>query len=140
MNLTRVVLASVGGFVAYFVFGGLGFILLPSLKNEFKKYPAVYRSHESIMSTMPWGMAAMLIAIFAVALMYAFAYHGGSGVVEGTRFGALIGLFVLGAFVVHNYVNLNIGLKLTLQQSVIYFVQWVIVCLVIGLIYRPVKP
>jgi hypothetical protein len=39
--------------------------------------------------------------------------------------------------VVHNYVNLNIGLKLTIQQSIAYFVQWVIVGIVIALIYRP---
>jgi hypothetical protein len=38
---------------------------------------------------------------------------------------------------VHNYVNLNIGLKGTLQQGVAYFVEWVIVGLVIGMIYRP---
>jgi hypothetical protein len=65
-------------------------------------------------------------------------YRGGSGVIEGIRFGALIGLFAIGSFVMHNYVNLQIGLKLTVQQAVAYFVEWVIVGLVIGLIYRPV--
>ena len=50
-------------------------------------------------------------------------YSGGRGVVEGARFGALIGVFAIGSFVVHNYVNLNIGLKLTVQQSIAYFVQ-----------------
>jgi hypothetical protein len=38
---------------------------------------------------------------------------------------------------VHNYVNLNIGLKLTLEQSGAYFVEWVVTSIVIGLIYRP---
>jgi hypothetical protein len=38
---------------------------------------------------------------------------------------------------VHNYVNLNIGLKLTIQQSIAYFVQWVLVGIVIGLVYKP---
>jgi hypothetical protein len=36
-----------------------------------------------------------------------------------------------------NYVNLQIGGKLTLQQAVAYFIEWVIVGTVIGLIYRP---
>jgi hypothetical protein len=40
---------------------------------------------------------------------------------------------------VHNYVNLNIGLTLTLQQAVAYFVKWVVTGIVIGLIYRPVR-
>jgi hypothetical protein len=42
--------------------------------------------------------------------------------------------------VVHNYVNLNIGLKLTLQQAAAYFVEWLVVGTVIGLIYRPATP
>jgi len=44
---------------------------------------------------------------------------------------------VVCAFVLHNYVNLNIGLKLALEQAVAYFLQWTIVGIVIGLIYRP---
>jgi hypothetical protein len=38
---------------------------------------------------------------------------------------------------VHNYVNLNIGSKLTLEQSIAYFVEWVVTGIVVGLIYRP---
>ena len=37
----------------------------------------------------------------------------------------------------HNYVNLQIGGSLTVQQAIAYFVEWVVVGLVIGLIYRP---
>ena len=44
---------------------------------------------------------------------------------------------VVCAFVLHNYVNLNIGLKLALEQAVAYFVQWTIVGIIIGLIYKP---
>jgi hypothetical protein len=137
MNYTRVALAALGGFVAYFILGGLFFALVPSMKNEFQKYPAVYRSQEGIKSTMPFGMAAMFVAITALAVIYAMLYQGGSGLAAGARFGALIGIFSIGSFVVHNYVNLNIGGKLTLQQSIAYFVEWLIVGIVIGLIYRP---
>src|ERR1700733_8192898 len=51
-------------------------------------------------------------------------HQGGSGITEGARLGVLIGIFVVCAFVLHNYVNLNIGLKLALGQAVAYFVQW----------------
>ena len=54
--------------------------------------------------------------------------------------GSLIGTFFVGAFVVHNYVNLNIGLKLTVQQAVAYFLEWLIVGIVIGVVYRPSTP
>jgi hypothetical protein len=137
MNVSRVALASVGGFVAYFAFGGFVFGLVPRLREEFAKYPAVYRSHDSIMSVMPIGMAAMFVAVVVLAVLYAMLYQGGSGPVEGGRFGALIGLFAVCAFVLHNYVNLNIGLGITLQQAAIYFIQWTVTGVVIGLIYRP---
>jgi hypothetical protein len=137
MNLSRILLAAVGGFVAYFAIGGLAFGLLPWLKNEFMKYPAVYRSQEGIKSTMPAGMAFMFLAMVVLAMIYSMLYRGGSGMVEGARFGALIGAFSVCSFVVHNYVNLNIGLKLTIEQGIAYFVEWVAVGIAIGLIYRP---
>lgn len=137
MNWMRVVLAALGGFVAYFATGGLMFVAMPWMKTEFKKYPAVYRPHESIMKVMPAGMAAMFVSIAVLAVIYAMSYRVGWGVVEGARFGALIGVFAMGAFTVHNFVNLNIGWKLTVEQSVAYFVEWVVVGVVIGVIYRP---
>jgi hypothetical protein len=140
MNLSRVALAALGAFVAYFVLGGISFVLFPSLKDEFLKYPAVYRTPDAMKTVMPAGMAAMFVAMVVLAIIYAMAYQGGSGAAEGARFGTLIGVFAICAFVIHNYVNLNIGSKLTLQQSIAYFVEWLAVGLVIGLIYRPTVP
>lgn len=136
MNFTRLMLAALGAFVAYFALGGIAFTLLP-LRNEFLKYPAVYRSQEGIKSVMPAGMAAMFLAMVVLAVIYAMLYRGGSGLMEGGRFGALIGLFAVCSFVIHNYVNLNIGLKLTVEQSIAYFLEWLACGIVIGLIYRP---
>jgi hypothetical protein len=61
MNLSRIALAALGAFVAYFVLGGLAFGVFPSLKNEFLKFPAVYRSQQGQMSHMPAGMAGMFV-------------------------------------------------------------------------------
>jgi len=140
MNFARIAFASLGGFVAYFVIGGLAFVLLPSLKTEFQKYPAVYRGHEGQMSNMPLGMIAIYLSTVILAVMYAMSYQGGSGLAEGARFGALIGVFVICAFVIHNYVNLSIGIKLMLEQAIAYFIEWLVVGIVIGLIYRPLPP
>jgi hypothetical protein len=139
MNFLRIGLAALGAFVAYFAVGGLIFGLMPWLKSEFQKYPGVYRPQEGQMSHMPVGMAAMFFAVAALAVIYAMLYHDGYGVIEGATFGALIGVFAIGSFVVHNYVNLNIGLKITLQHSIAYFCEWVAVGVVIGLIYRPAR-
>jgi hypothetical protein len=137
MNYARIFLAALGAFVAYFVIGGLTFGLLPPMKNEFMKYPAVYRSQEGIKRVMPAGMAAMFVAMVVLAVIYAMFYRGGSGLAEGAHFGALVGVFAICSFVLHNYVNLNIGLRLTIQQAVAYFIEWLVVGIVIGLIYKP---
>jgi hypothetical protein len=135
VNYTRIALAALGGTVAYFAIGFLVFTMKPFVA-EFQKYPAVYRSQESMKGVMPFGMLGMLLSILVLAVLYAMLYHGGSGALEGARFGALVGLFAVGSFVLHNYVNLNIGLKLTIEQAVAYFIEWTVVGLVIGLIYR----
>ena len=137
MNFTRIALAALGGFVAYFATGGLVFVLAPWMKNEFMKYQSVYRPQDQMKKVMPIGMAGMFVGIGVLAVMYAMLYQGGSGFAEGARFGALIGLFAVGAFVVHNYLMLNIGGKLAFQQSVAYFLEWTVTGIVIGLIYRP---
>jgi hypothetical protein len=137
MNYPRIMVAALGGFVAYFGLGGLLFGAIPLLRNEFLKFPAVYRSRDGQMSHMPAGMAAMFFSMVVLATLYARSYRGGSGAVKGARFGALIGVFAICSFVVHNYVNLNIGLTLTLQQSAAHFLEWIVTGLVIGLLYRP---
>ncbi|MGD0299424.1 MAG: hypothetical protein ABSE86_20155 [Bryobacteraceae bacterium] len=137
MNYSRILLAGLAATVVYFAIGGLSFALLPQLADEFRKYPAVYRTQEGMKSVMPIGMAAMFVGILVLAVLYAMMYRAASGVAEGAGFGALIGIFAVCVFVLHNYVNLNIGLKLTLQQATVYFIEWTVVGILIGVIYRP---
>ena len=136
MNYGRIALATVGGTVAYFAAGFAMFMLVPQMVAEARKYSAVFRSGEEQMARMPAIMAAILVAILVLAVLYAMIYRGGSGLAQGVRFGALIGVFVVCAFVVHNYVNLNFGLTLMLMQGVAYFVEWTVVGTVIGLLYK----
>jgi hypothetical protein len=137
MNYSSLGLAALGGTVASFAFGFLVFWLVPALINEGHKYPAVFRPKEEMMTVMPIGLVATFVSILVVAIIFAMIHHGGSGTTEGALFGVLTGIFVVCAFVLHNYVNLNIGLKLALGQAVTYFVQWTIIGTVIGLIYKP---
>ena len=116
MNYSRLGLAALGGTVASFAFGLLLFWLVPSLINEAHKYPAVFRPKEEMKTVMPIGIVATFVAILVVGVIFAVIHQGGSGITEGARVGVLIGIFVVCAFVLHNYVNLNIGLKLALMQ------------------------
>jgi hypothetical protein len=143
MNIARVFLSAVGGIVAYFAFGGILFVALPQLQKEFAKYPAVYRTHESqesqesMKTVMPVGMLGIFLAILVLAVLFAMLHREPATAREGAILGALIGIFVVGGFVLHNYMLLNIGLKVTLQQAGAYFLQWTVVGIVIGLIYKP---
>lgn len=137
MNYPRLALAALGATVAYFAFGFGLFAALPGMKREFMKYPDVFRSEKAMMKIMPFGMVAILVSILVVTAIYAKMYPTGGGLAAGACLGMLIGIFALCTFVIHNYVNLNIGVALTVYQGIAYFIQWVIVGAAIGLIYRP---
>ena len=137
MNYGRIALASLGAMAAYFVYGFAMFAAWPSMKTEFMKYPNVYRPKGEMMKVMPYGMVAILLAIVVVAILHARISPASGGTVSGIYLGVLIGLFSVCTFAIHNYVNLNIGLTLTIYQSIAYFIQWVIVGAAIGLIYKP---
>jgi hypothetical protein len=140
LSYARIALTTFGATVGYFIFGAVMLGLLKPMGEEFRKYPAVYRTPEDMMGVMPVAIIATLFSIAVLTVIYAMLYRGGSGVAEGARFGALIGLFVVGSNVLHNYVNLNIGSKLTIWQVIVYFIQWMVVGILIGLIYRPAAP
>ena len=137
MNYTRVALACLGALVAYFAYGFAMFAAWPQMQKEFLKYPNVYRPKDEMMKMTPFGMIGILVSIVVVAVLYAKIYPAGGGIVSGVCLGVLIGLFVVCMFVIHNWVNLNIGLTLTVYQGIAYFIQWIVVGAAIGLIYRP---
>jgi hypothetical protein len=139
MNYSRIALAGLGATVAYFALGFLLLALLP-LADEVRRFAAVYRPEDSMMRVAPVGMVAMLLSMIALAALYAFAFRAGSSIAQGIRFGFFVGVFGAGSFVLHNYVSLNIGLRLALLQAVAYFVQLLGSSVVIALIYRPTRP
>jgi hypothetical protein len=136
VDYSRIALAGLGATVVYFALGFVLFALTP-LADEYRRFPAVYRTPQSMKGVAPVGMVGMLLSMIALAALYALTYRGGPPIAGGVRFGALVGIFSLGSFVLHNYVNLNIGLRLTLGQGVAYLVQWVVAGIMIALIYRP---
>ena len=136
MNYLRLGLAALGGLVASFAVGFLVILVAPALLDEAHKYPAVFRPQEEMMSVMPIGIVASFIAMLVVTIIFAMIDQRGSSATKGARLGVLFGIFAV-CNVLHNYMNFNIGLKLALGQAAAYFVQWTIVGIVIGLIYKP---
>src|SRR5689334_4778309 len=132
MNYLRLVLAALGGTVASFAVGFAVIAAVPALMNEAHKYPNVFRPREEMASTMPYGLVANLISILIVTIIFAMIQDGRSGAMGGLRLGILIGILAI-CNVFHNYANLNFGIKLALGQAAAYFVQWIVVGIVIGL-------
>jgi hypothetical protein len=135
MNYSRIGLAAIAGTIVFFVCGFLIFGLL--IGSDFAPYGAVYRSQAGMQQHAPVGMVSSLIARLVMSIMYAKGYEGGSGVLEGFRFGALVGLFLACKCVADEYVTLNIGGKLALEMAAGVLVEMAIVGMVIGMVYKP---
>lgn len=135
MNPTRIALASLAAFIAYFVVGGILFAI-PAFTTEFAKYPGVFRAGDALAPVMAAGMLGILLAITAATGIFARLYPNGAGINAGLRYGKALALIQLGSFVLHNYMLLNIGWKLSALQAVAYSLEWIAVGVVISLVYR----
>ena len=135
MTLTRIALAALAALVAYFVVGGV-FFAVPAMGAEFSKYPAVYRSGEALNSVMAVGVLGILLAITIAAVIFARMYPAGAGIGAGIKYGITLAAFVLGSFVLHSYMLLNVGPRLSTLQGIAYSAEWIAVGVVISLVYR----
>ena len=135
MNLPRIALAAVAALVAYVGVGSV-FFAIPTFKAEFAKYPAVFRSGEAINSVMAVGMLGTLLAIVVATVIFARMYPSGAGIRAGVAFGFILAFFQLGSLVLHNYMLLNIGWRLSALQGLAYSAEWIAVGMAISLVYR----
>jgi hypothetical protein len=134
MNIARLALAAVA---ASLVDGIYGFAVYGNaLSSQFAAYPAVFRSAESGAAALPIMFCGILVGMLAVTYVYAKGYEGGSGFIEGLRFGLLIGIFDAGYFIGVDYGILNIGRRLALMMALAGVVEWLVVGCTIGLVYR----
>jgi hypothetical protein len=135
MNITRIVLAALAALVAYFIVGGM-FFVIPAMGTEFAKYPAIFRTGEAINSVMAVGVLGILLAIGAASVIFARMHPAGAGMKEGIKFGVVLAVFQLGSFVLHNHMLLNIGWRLSGLQGIAYSAEWIAVGVAISLVYR----
>jgi hypothetical protein len=138
MNYLRVSLAAVAALVTFFAWGFLteGWLI----RKDFAASAALYRSSDMQMKYMPFGMVAILVALWAAALLYAGWCGGTSGAMKGLQFGLLMGVFVACIHPISNLVTMNMDTKLGLEIAVSNAIGWVLAGLVIGLVYKPLAP
>jgi len=135
MNWKRISLAAVVAWLVVTIYGIALHTMV--LGEEFAKYPEVFRSPGAAPITVPLTLAGRLLAMFALAYMYAKGYEGGSGIREGLRFGLLLALFFFGFVSFGIFGTFNIHRRTAVLGSVISFVQMIIVGGVIGAVYKP---
>jgi hypothetical protein len=135
MNLPRIALAAVAATIVDALYGFCVYGNL--LSSQFAAYPGVYRQMETQGAYMPILFAGVFLAMIAASVIYAKGYEGGSGVAEGGRFGALVGLLAVGYTAVIGYAVMNIGRRIAASMAVAAFVEWIVAGIVIGLVYKP---
>lgn len=137
MNMGRLALAAVAATV---VDGIYGFAVYGNaLGNLFMAFPGVFRATEAQTMYLPLMFCGILVGMSAVSYIYAKGYEGGSGLMEGLRFGLLIGIFNAGYVVGPSYALLNIGRRLAVAMALAGLVEWLLVGGTIGLIYRSAR-
>jgi len=136
MDYGRIVLSAAAATLVFFTSGFLVHGLL--IAKDYIPYPeGVYRAGDAARSHMPFGLAGIFIAILVFATIYAKGYDRGYGIREGIRLGLLFGFFMIGAFVAVNYATINISQRLALELGASELIEWTLVGLVIGFVYKP---
>src|SRR5262245_35431149 len=116
MNYARIVAAALAATVVDAVYGFA--VWGQVLAGEFAHYPAIYRSSADQTPYLPLMFVGVLVGMFFASWIYAKGYEGGSGLLEGLRFGAIIGLLIgaYGAGV--NYGIMQIGKRMALTYGI----------------------
>jgi len=130
LALTAVVATVVDFIYGYAVYGTL-------LTSEFARYPNLFRPAEAQVSFLPMMFVGFLIGMLAIVWMYAKGYEGGNGIQEGMRFGFLVAVFMIAYVVAGNYAVMNIGRRISAYLALAALVEWLIVGMTIGAVYRP---
>lgn len=133
MDDRRLVMAAVVAAVVDFIFGFVAYGNV--LSSQFSAFPGVFRPPQTQISYLPILFLGILVGMFAITYIYAKGYEGG-GIVEGVRFGILVGIFNGGYVVVVGYAVMNIGRRLTASMALAGLIEWIVVGLAISATYR----
>ena len=134
MNYPRLVLAAVAALVVFFAWGFLteGWLI----RDDFAASSALYRGSDLQMKYMPLGLASLLVAMLAAAVIYARWCGATSGAARGLQFGLLMGVFVACVHPISNLITMNMDMTLGLKIAVSNAIGWVLAGLAIGLVYK----
>ena len=135
MNLARVAIAAVVAWIAYL---GISFVVhTVLLRDLYVQHLGRMRPETDQNAVLPIGFFFALVGFFAFAYTYAKGYEGGSGRLEGLRFGVLVGILICCFRVIWDHMVWPVSLELTTAWMVEYIVEFAIYGSLVGIIYRP---
>ena len=133
MNFGRVAAAAIVAWVVYLALSPLVNNVL--LADLYARHAQLFRPQTEMNVTL--GLGAALAGFFVFAYAYAKGYEGGTGAVEGLRFGVIVGLLLAAFSVTWNYVVLPVAGALAAAWIVDVIVEMAIYGAVVGLVYKP---
>jgi len=134
MNYPRIVIAALAATIVDALYG---FVVWGQiLSREFAQFPAIFRPSDDT-TALPLMFVGVLVGMLFASWVYAKGYEGGSGLIEGLRFGLVMGLLVGSYMAGVNYGILRIGKRMALTFGIGWLGEWILVGLAIGLAYKP---
>ena len=134
MNFGRVAAAAVVAWITYMLVSPVVNNVL--LADLYARHTAVFRPQADM--NLVLGLGASLLGFFVFAYAYAKGYEGGSGALEGLRFGVVVGLLLACFAVTWNYVVLPVSGSLAIAWIVDTLVEMALYGVVVGLVYKPI--
>ena len=135
MNLGRVAMAAV---VAWIVSLPVGFLVNNVLlAGVYTANQSAMRPTAAVEGNLPLGFVFLLLGFFAFAYMYAKGYEGGSGIMEGLRFGVCAGVLIIGFGIIWQYVLYPISGTLGVAITVDSLFEASLYGAIVGAIYKP---
>jgi len=136
MNLKRVALAAIVSFVVY---TGVSFVVhAVLLKDIYTQHAGAMRAEAEANAILPLGFAFALVGFFAFAYAYAKGYEGGTGAVEGIRFGVLVGILLCCFGTIWDYMVWPVSPTLAVLWMIDYVAEFALYGAIVGAIYKPV--
>ncbi len=130
MNVKKLVMSAIAGFVVMFIISGLWYLVL--MKGYYNDQFADVNRPEF---KMVWIVIGYLVWAFLMAYIYPIGYKGGPPVKEGLKFGILVGLISVLPISLVLYGAHTVPLTGTLVDAIYHVVEKGIGGIVIGIVY-----
>ncbi|MGE0393048.1 MAG: hypothetical protein AB7I25_06100 [Vicinamibacterales bacterium] len=134
MNVKRLAMGVIAAWVVSIILGYVVNEIL--LKGLFEANAAAFRPEAELMANLPVGFGFMLLGFCVFGYMYVKGYEGGSGVGEGARFGAMVGVLLSVLSVNWIWATMPISVTLAAAMMIDYVVEYAIYGAIIGGLYR----